>query len=99
MKRYQMFINNEWVDSASGQWFESIEPYSGEAWAEIPKGGAEDVEKAVQAAKAAFDGPAWRDLTATQRGASPYLMTRINAMTTTSTPAAIAPMSTFFPRL
>ncbi|MDX6008749.1 aldehyde dehydrogenase [Cupriavidus necator] len=69
MKRYQMFINNEWVDSTSGQWFESIEPYSGKAWAEVPKGNAQDVEKAVQAAKAAFDDPAWRDLTATQRGA------------------------------
>ena len=69
MKRYQQFINNEWTDPVSGEWFESSEPYSGAAWAEIPRGGAPDVELAVQAAHAAFDNPAWRDLTATQRGA------------------------------
>jgi aldehyde dehydrogenase (NAD+) len=69
MKRYQQFINNEWVDPASGLWFESTEPFSGTAWAEIPRGGAADVERAVSAAQAALDNPDWCDLTATQRGA------------------------------
>jgi acyl-CoA reductase-like NAD-dependent aldehyde dehydrogenase len=69
MKRYQLFINNEWINPASGAWFESTEPYSGKAWAEVPRGGAADVELAVRAAHDAFEAPAWRDLTATQRGA------------------------------
>lgn len=68
MKRYQHFINNEWVAPASGRWLQSSEPYSGQAWAEIPRGSAEDVDAAVRAAQAAFRAPAWRDLTATERG-------------------------------
>ena len=69
MKRYQLFINNEWINPASGAWFESTEPYSGKAWAEVPRGGVADVELAVRAAHDALEAPAWRDLTATQRGA------------------------------
>jgi acyl-CoA reductase-like NAD-dependent aldehyde dehydrogenase len=69
MKRFQLFINNEWTDPASKAWFDSTEPYSGKAWAEIPRGDGRDVERAVRAADAAFENPAWRDLTATQRGA------------------------------
>ena len=69
MKRYQLFIDNEWIDPASGTWFESTEPFSGAAWAEIPRGDSHDVDRAVRSAHAAFENPAWRDITATQRGA------------------------------
>lgn len=69
LRRYQLFIANEWVDPVGGEWFESTEPFSGEAWALVPRGGAADVDRAVAAAKAAFDAPAWSGLTATQRGA------------------------------
>jgi acyl-CoA reductase-like NAD-dependent aldehyde dehydrogenase len=69
MKRYQLFINNEWADPASNTWFESSEPFSGETWAEIPRADERDVDRAVRAAHAAFEDPAWRDITATQRGA------------------------------
>lgn len=68
MKRYQLFINNEWVDPAGGEWFDSTEPFSGSTWAQIPRGDAIDVDRAVQAAAVAFDAPEWRDITATQRG-------------------------------
>lgn len=68
MKQYQLFINNEWVNPTSGSWFESTEPFSGAAWARVPRGNAFDVDSAVQAAHAALEAPAWRDLTATQRG-------------------------------
>lgn len=68
MKTYQMFIDNRWVDPASGEWYDTIEPFSGDAWARIPRGGAADVEAAVAAAKAAFDGEDWSALTATERG-------------------------------
>jgi len=70
VKRYQNFINGEWCDPAGGEWFESINPYTGQAWAEIPRSGEADIEAAVAAAEAAFDesGP-WRSMTATERGA------------------------------
>lgn len=69
MKRYQMLIGSSWSDSASAEWIESNEPFSGNAWAEVPRGTAEDADKAVTAAFQAFRSPAWADLTATQRGA------------------------------
>lgn len=69
--RYQLFINNEWVDPVSGQWFESEDPFTGEAWAEIPQGSAADVDKAVSAANAAFHGP-WSEMSASDRGMRLY---------------------------
>lgn len=70
MKRYQNYINGEWRDPASGEWFESMNPYTGKVWAEIARSGESDVNAAVDAADAAFDenGP-WRAMNATQRGA------------------------------
>ena len=51
LKRYQMTIDGKKADPASGEWFESANPYTGKAWAEIPRGNAEDIDRAVQAAK------------------------------------------------
>ena len=68
MTRYQLFINNEWVDPHSNEWFDSLDPFSGEPWAQVPKADATDVDRAVQAAHAAFEGP-WSQLSATRRGA------------------------------
>ena len=67
MKNYKMLIGGEWVDAASGDTFETQNPYTGEAWALIPKGGKDDVDRAVGAAKEAFRGP-WSKFTPTQRG-------------------------------
>jgi acyl-CoA reductase-like NAD-dependent aldehyde dehydrogenase len=69
MQRYQMMIGGEWQNPASNAWIESLEPFSGKAWAEIPRGNAADADRAVQSAHAAFRSPAWSELTATQRGA------------------------------
>lgn len=69
MERYELFIGGEWIEPASGEWFESVEPFSGQAWALIPRGTADDADRAVESAHAAFNAPEWRDLTATQRGA------------------------------
>src|ERR1043166_1945413 len=67
MQRYQLYINGEWTDPASGQWFETDEPFSGKAWAEIPRGNTADVDRAVNAANAALEG-AWGRMSATDRG-------------------------------
>ena len=64
-----MFIGGEWVAAASGETFESVNPYTGKAWALIPRAGAEDVDRAVRAAHKAFTEGVWPKLTATARGA------------------------------
>lgn len=52
-----------------GTWFETHNPYTGEAWAEIASGSAADVDAAVQAAHRAFTEGPWSKFTATERGA------------------------------
>ena len=67
--KYQMYIDGQWVDSASGQHFESFNPYTGKPWALIPRGNAEDADRAVRAARKAFTSGAWPQMNATRRGA------------------------------
>ena len=67
--KYQTHIGGHWVDSASGQCFETDNPYTGKPWALIPRCTADDVDRAVKAAHAAFTSGPWPKLTASQRGA------------------------------
>ena len=61
MNKYKLLIGGEWVEPASGEWFETVNPYTASAWALVPKCGAADVDRAVAAAKAAFDPSSpWR---------------------------------------
>ncbi len=69
LKKYQHYIGGEWVDPASGEWFESHNPYTGKPWALFPRGNAEDADRAVAAAYKAFTSGDWPAMTATQRGA------------------------------
>lgn len=68
MKTYQHYIGGQYVDPIGGQWFDSIDPYRGEAWARIPRGCAKDVDRAVAAASQAMREGPWAAMTATQRG-------------------------------
>ena len=52
-----------------GEYFESDDPYRGKPWALIPRGSADDVDRAVRAAHKAFTSGDWPKLTASQRGA------------------------------
>jgi aldehyde dehydrogenase (NAD+) len=63
-----MLIGGARVDAASGETFESLNPFTAKPWALVPRGAADDVNRAVAAARAAFQGE-WRMLTATARGA------------------------------
>jgi alpha-ketoglutaric semialdehyde dehydrogenase len=65
-KTYKNFIDGEWVDAASGETFESTNPANGDTIAAFPKSGPEDVDRAVEAAKAAFED--WRLVPAPKRG-------------------------------
>jgi acyl-CoA reductase-like NAD-dependent aldehyde dehydrogenase len=68
MNKHRMLIDGARVDAASGEFFESTNPFTAQPWALIPRGGKADVERAVAAAKKAFYGNAWRGLTASARG-------------------------------
>jgi len=69
----QIFINNEWVNSASGKTFADIDPSSGEKIIDIQEGDKADIDKAVAAAKAAFKpGSKWRTMDASERGSYLY---------------------------
>src|SRR3954451_11741307 len=50
-----MLIGGEWVHARSGATFESINPYTAQPWATVPRAGAEDVDAAVRAARGAFE--------------------------------------------
>jgi (Z)-2-((N-methylformamido)methylene)-5-hydroxybutyrolactone dehydrogenase len=65
VRNYRMLIGGEWVDALSGETFESINPYTGRAWATAPEAGEEDVDRAVKAARAAFDEGPWGTMTGT----------------------------------
>ncbi|MCW3050611.1 MAG: carnitine dehydratase [Solirubrobacterales bacterium] len=67
LRRYPMLIGGEWVDARSGATLEPVNPFTGQAWAETPRAGPEDVDAAVRAARAAFDDGPWRRLTGTDR--------------------------------
>ncbi|HEY6290720.1 MAG TPA: aldehyde dehydrogenase family protein [Terriglobia bacterium] len=64
----KLLINNRWVDSTSGKTFPTINPATGEEICQVAEADAVDVDKAVSAARAAFNGP-WRNkISAAERG-------------------------------
>ena len=63
----QLFINGQWSDAASGRIFETPNPATGETLARVAEGDVEDIDRAVRAARSAFDGP-WSRMTPSERG-------------------------------
>lgn len=68
--RSQLYIDGEFVDPSSDEWFGSTDPYTGEDWVQIPAGTAEDIDTAVRAAHdAVFDPDSeWAQCSPTERG-------------------------------
>src|SRR5271167_4453826 len=64
----QLFIGGNWVDALSGETFTTLNPATGEVLAEVASGGAADVDRAVVAARAAFETGAWSTMTPSMRG-------------------------------
>jgi acyl-CoA reductase-like NAD-dependent aldehyde dehydrogenase len=58
----RLFIDGQWVDAASGATFEVMNPARGEQLTDVAEAAAEDVDRAVLAARAAFDAGPWRDM-------------------------------------
>jgi aldehyde dehydrogenase (NAD+) len=69
----KILINNEWIESESRKTFATINPCSGEEICQVAEAGTADVDKAVKAARKAFNGP-WRRMSAAERG---RLLTRL----------------------
>ncbi len=64
----QLFINGQWSDAASGKTFETPDPATGETLARIAEGDAEDINRAVKAARKAFEEGPWSRMTPSDRG-------------------------------
>lgn len=64
--QYGHWIDGEYVPPVSGKWFDTINPYTGQVWARVARGNAEDVDRAVTSAQRAQVG--WAALSATARG-------------------------------
>ena len=67
VREYKLLINGEFVDAASGETFESTDPSTGEVVGRMAKGGKEDVRKAIEAARTAFDSGVWADMPQQER--------------------------------
>lgn len=68
MEKFKMYIDGEFVEAASGEWFDSFDPFTGEVWSQVAAGGTTDVNRAVEAAHRAFTEGSWSEMTASQRG-------------------------------
>ncbi|MEZ5824992.1 MAG: aldehyde dehydrogenase [Geminicoccaceae bacterium] len=67
MRKFQMTINGERVDAVDGRTFASLDPFQGEDWADIPRASKEDADRAVAAARAAFEDGPWRRMHGSER--------------------------------
>ncbi|MDQ2764730.1 MAG: aldehyde dehydrogenase family protein, partial [Pseudomonadota bacterium] len=56
-KAKRMLIDGKWVEAASGKTFQSLNPATGEVLADVAEGDQEDIDRAVEAARRAFNGP------------------------------------------
>jgi (Z)-2-((N-methylformamido)methylene)-5-hydroxybutyrolactone dehydrogenase len=71
--KYQMYIDGEWLNSSSGESFPTENPFTGEVWATIPRATEQDAEKAISAAKNAFENE-WSHVNGVKRA---HLMNKL----------------------
>ena len=67
-KTHKMLINGKWVEAASGKTFPTYNPATGDVLSRVAEGDREDINRAVKAARAAFDSGPWSKLTPSERG-------------------------------
>ncbi|HYX42624.1 MAG TPA: betaine-aldehyde dehydrogenase [Pyrinomonadaceae bacterium] len=75
-RRYQLFIGGEWVDAESGQTFTTPNPATGAPLAEVAEADKADIDKAVAAARKAFEGK-WSKMSARDRGRLLYKLAQL----------------------
>ena len=64
----QLLIDGKWTDAVSGKTFATYNPATGEHLADVAEAGKEDVDKAVEAARRAFESGPWPRMDAAERG-------------------------------
>jgi aldehyde dehydrogenase (NAD+) len=75
-RTYKLFIDGQWVDSESGKTFTTPNPATGETLAEVSEADKADVDKAVTAARRAFEGK-WSKMSARDRGRLLYKLSQL----------------------
>src|ERR671939_1433286 len=75
-KKYQLFIDGQWCDSDSGKTFTTPNPATGETLAEVAEADKADIDKAVSAARRAFEGK-WSRMSARDRGRLLYKLSQL----------------------
>lgn len=73
----QLFIDGDWQPAASGRTFQTLNPATAEPLTTVAEGAAEDVDRAVQAARGAFESGKWSALPARKRGAVLFRMAEL----------------------
>jgi acyl-CoA reductase-like NAD-dependent aldehyde dehydrogenase len=68
LKEYQLFINGQFVPAVAGETFDSVNPFTGEPVARVPRGKQADIDRAVAAARQAFDEGPWPRMSGEERG-------------------------------
>jgi aldehyde dehydrogenase (NAD+) len=68
MRKYQLYIGGQWVDSVMGETFMTTNPANGEVLAEVQRGTEEDIDLAVKAAREAFESTEWSEMVPFERG-------------------------------
>src|ERR1700689_5121177 len=67
-KTGKILINGRWVEAASGKTFPTYNPATGEVLSRVAEGDKEDIDRAVKAAREAFDHGPWSKITPSERG-------------------------------
>src|ERR687893_1662139 len=75
-RRYQLFIDGQWTDAESGKTFATPTPSTGETLAEVAEGDAADIDRAVAAARRAYEGK-WSKMSARDRGRLMYKLAQL----------------------
>ncbi len=75
-RKYQLFIDGKWVDAESGKTFTTPNPATGATLAEVAEGDKADIDKAVAAARRAFEGK-WSKISARDRGRMLYKLSQL----------------------
>src|ERR671930_69143 len=75
-RKYQLFIDGQWVDAESGKTFETPTPATGATLAEVAEGDKAEIDKAVAAARRAFEGK-WSKVSARDRGRLLYKLAQL----------------------
>jgi aldehyde dehydrogenase (NAD+) len=65
---FQLYIDGQWTDGSKQQTMQTVNPATGQPWAEFACTSAEDVNRAIVAARRALNEGPWSEMTATQRG-------------------------------